>query len=121
MSCVFFSSRRRHTRYWRDWSSDVCSSDLVMGTKDICTVSYKGLAEDVTTGDTILIDDGLVGLRVEEVKGEEIHCVVENSGIVKNHKGVNVPRVKINLPALTEKEDRKSTRLNSSHANISYA
>lgn len=76
----------------------------VMGTKDICTVSYKGLAEDVTTGDTILIDDGLVGLRVEEVKGEEIHCVVENSGIVKNHKGVNVPRVKINLPALTEKD-----------------
>ncbi|CEP91355.1 pyruvate kinase [[Clostridium] sordellii] len=76
----------------------------IMGTKDICTVSYKGLAEDVTTGDTILIDDGLVGLRVEEVKGEEIHCVVENSGIVKNHKGVNVPRVKINLPALTEKD-----------------
>ena len=76
----------------------------VVGTKEMCTVSYKGLAEDVTTGDTILIDDGLVGLRVEEVKGEEIHCVVENSGIVKNHKGVNVPRVKINLPAITEKD-----------------
>ncbi|MFR3071677.1 MAG: pyruvate kinase [Paeniclostridium sp.] len=76
----------------------------VLGTKDICTVSYKGLAEDVVAGDTILIDDGLVGLKVEEVKGEDIHCVVENSGIVKNHKGVNVPRVKINLPALTEKD-----------------
>lgn len=50
----------------------------IVGTKEMCTVSYKGLAEDVTTGDTILIDDGLVGLRVEEVKGEEIHCVVEN-------------------------------------------
>ena len=76
----------------------------VMGTKDICTVSYKGLAEDVVEGDTILIDDGLVGLRVENVIDEEIHCIVENSGIVKNHKGVNVPGVKINLPALTEKD-----------------
>jgi pyruvate kinase len=76
----------------------------VMGTKEMCTVSYKGLAEDVVSGDTILIDDGLVGLRVEEIKGDEIHCVVENSGIVKNHKGVNVPGVKINLPALTDKD-----------------
>ena len=76
----------------------------VIGTKDICTVSYKGLANDVVAGDTILIDDGLVGLRVEEVKGEDILCIVENSGIVKNHKGVNVPGVKINLPALTDKD-----------------
>ena len=76
----------------------------VVGNKDICTVSYKGLANDVVVGDTILIDDGLVGLRVEEVNGDDILCIVENSGIVKNHKGVNVPGVKINLPALTEKD-----------------
>lgn len=76
----------------------------VIGNKEICTVSYKGLANDVVTGDTILIDDGLVGLRVEEVNGDDILCVVENSGIVKNHKGVNVPGVKINLPALTDKD-----------------
>lgn len=76
----------------------------VMGDKNTCTVSYKGLAEDVVPGDTILIDDGLVGLRVEEVQGDDIVCTVENSGIVKNHKGVNVPGVKINLPALTQKD-----------------
>ena len=76
----------------------------VVGTKEICTVSYKGLANDVVKGNLILIDDGLVGLRVEEVIGEEINCIVENSGIVKNHKGVNVPGVKINLPALTPKD-----------------
>ena len=76
----------------------------VIGNKEMCTVSYKGLAEDIVEGDTILIDDGLVGLKVENVVGEEIHCVVENSGIVKNHKGVNVPGVKINLPALTPKD-----------------
>ena len=76
----------------------------VMGNQEMCTVSYKGLAEDVKPGDTILIDDGLVGLTVQEVKGDDIVCKVQNSGIVKNHKGVNVPGVKVNLPAITEKD-----------------
>ena len=76
----------------------------VMGNKEICTVSYKGLANDVKPGDTILIDDGLVGLTVKEVNNDNIVCEVQNSGIVKNHKGVNVPGVKVNLPAITEKD-----------------
>ncbi len=76
----------------------------VIGNKDICTVSYKGLASDVKSGDVILIDDGLVGLRVEKIENDDIICTVENSGIVKNHKGINVPGVSINLPALTEKD-----------------
>ena len=76
----------------------------VMGNKEMCTVSYKGLANDVKTGDTILIDDGLVGLTVKEVNGDDIVCEVQNAGIVKNHKGVNVPGVKVNLPAITEKD-----------------
>ena len=76
----------------------------VMGNKEMCTVSYKGLANDVKAGDTILIDDGLVGLTVKEVNGDDIVCEVQNSGIVKNHKGVNVPGVKVNLPAITEKD-----------------
>ena len=77
----------------------------VVGTKEMCTVSYKDLNKDVVPGDTILIDDGLVGLKVQEINGEEIVCLVENSGIVKNHKGVNVPGVKINLPAITPKDE----------------
>ena len=76
----------------------------VMGNKDMCTVSYKGLANDVKAGDTILIDDGLVGLTVKEINGDDIVCEVQNSGIVKNHKGVNVPGVKVNLPAITDKD-----------------
>ncbi len=76
----------------------------VMGDKERCTVSYKGLANDVKAGDTILIDDGLVGLTVKEINGDDIVCEVQNSGIVKNHKGVNVPGVKVNLPAITEKD-----------------
>ena len=78
--------------------------DEVLGTKEKCTVSYKELVNDVKVGDTILIDDGLVGLRINEIKGNDIICTVENSGIVKNHKGVNLPGVKINLPALTPKD-----------------
>ena len=76
----------------------------VMGDKERGTVSYKGLANDVKPGDTILIDDGLVGLTVKEVNNDNIVCEVQNSGIVKNHKGVNVPGVKVNLPAITEKD-----------------
>lgn len=78
----------------------------VLGTSEMCTVSYKDLIHDVNVGDRILIDDGLVGLKIKEIKDEDIICEVENAGVVKNHKGVNVPNVKINLPAITEK-DRK--------------
>ncbi|RDY23096.1 pyruvate kinase [Romboutsia maritimum] len=76
----------------------------VIGTKDICTVTYKNLVKDVKSGDLILIDDGLVGLRVEEINDEDIVCLVENSGIVKDHKGVNLPGVKVNLPSITSKD-----------------
>ena len=82
----------------------IVTMDEVLGTKEKCTVSYKELVNDVKVGDTILIDDGLVGLRINEIKGNDIICTVENSGIVKNHKGVNLPGVKINLPALTPKD-----------------
>ena len=82
----------------------IVTMDDVLGTKEKCTVSYKELVNDVKVGDTILIDDGLVGLKINEIKGNDIICTVENSGIVKNHKGVNLPGVKINLPALTPKD-----------------
>lgn len=76
----------------------------IMGIKEMCIVSYKGFVEDVKLGDFILIDDGLVGLRVKEINGEDIVCVVENLGIVKNYKGVNVFGVKINLLVIIFKD-----------------
>ncbi len=57
-----------------------------------------GLAKDVKAGDTILIDDGLVGLEVVSVEGNAVKCVVRNTGLVGTHKGVNVPGVSIKLP-----------------------
>lgn len=77
----------------------------ILGDKSIVYVSYEGLPNDVGPNDKILIDDGLVELNVLEViNGTDIKCEALNGGILKNHKGVNVPNVKINLPAVTKKD-----------------
>ena len=76
-----------------------------IGNEKGCQISYEGLPEDVVPGNKILIDDGLVELEVVHVSGSEIETKVLNSGEVKNHKGVNVPGVKINLPAITPKDE----------------
>ena len=76
----------------------------VVGDTTKCAVTYEGLANDVKPGNTILIDDGLVGLTVKSVEGNAIKCEVQNTGLVGTHKGVNVPGVSIKLPALTEKD-----------------
>lgn len=76
----------------------------VVGDTTKCSVTYAGLANDVKPGNIILIDDGLVGLEVESVEGNKVHCVVKNTGMVGTHKGVNVPGVSIKLPAMTDKD-----------------
>jgi pyruvate kinase len=78
------------------------TSREVLGNNTIASVTYERFAEDVKKGDTVLIDDGLISLEVvEEVNETDLRCIVKNEGIIKNKKGVNVPNVKINLPALT--------------------
>ena len=67
-------------------------------------INYAGLAEDVKPGDRILIDDGLIELQVREVSGHDIVCRIENGGELGEKKGVNVPGVRIKLPALTDKD-----------------
>jgi len=77
----------------------------ILGDKNIVSISYKGLPKDVKKGCKILIDDGLVELEVLEIIDDtDIKCLALNSGTLKNHKGVNVPNVKINLPAVTKKD-----------------
>jgi len=77
----------------------------VEGDETIVSVSYEGLPKDVSKGTRILIDDGLVELEVVEiVNGTDIRCTVLNGGTIKDRKGVNVPNVPINLPAVTEKD-----------------
>lgn len=77
----------------------------ILGDQSIVSVTYEGLAKDVTKGSRILIDDGLVELEVLEIiDGTDIKCVVLNGGTIKDRKGVNVPNIAINLPAVTEKD-----------------
>ncbi|MGY3766117.1 pyruvate kinase [Vagococcus vulneris] len=78
----------------------------VLGTKEKFSVTYADLINDVHVGSHILLDDGLIDLKVSEIDkaAGEIVTVVQNEGILKNKKGVNVPNVSINLPGITEKD-----------------
>ncbi|MGG0175508.1 pyruvate kinase [Gottfriedia acidiceleris] len=82
----------------------IITTDPVVGTAEKFAVSYEGLIDDVHVGSKILIDDGLIGLEVIGIEGNDIRTKVLNSGLVKNKKGVNVPNVRVNLPGITEKD-----------------
>lgn len=81
--------------------------EQVEGTVERFSVSYPQLINDVTVGSRILVDDGLVSLLVTEIDtvNNDIVTTVENTGIIKNKKGVNVPNVSVNLPGITEKDE----------------
>ncbi|MBP1582091.1 MAG: pyruvate kinase, partial [Oscillospiraceae bacterium] len=74
------------------------------GTKEKASISFAGLPHDVKPGDAILIDDGLIELKVESVDGPEIRCTVINGGNVSDRKGINVPNVSLSMPYLSERD-----------------
>ncbi len=91
------------------------TTDDILGTDERVSITYKNLADDVKTGDHILIDDGLVGLEVVEIKpvakpvntkvnARDIVCKVLNDGVISNKKGVNVPNVDLTMPFISEKD-----------------
>ena len=80
----------------------VLTTEEIMGTAERATISYKNLKNDINVGKTILIDDGLIEMTVEEIKGEDIVCKVINGGFVSNHKGVNVPGAILSMPYISE-------------------
>ncbi|MDD6312828.1 MAG: pyruvate kinase [Firmicutes bacterium] len=86
--------------------SVVFTTQNVEGNDSLLPISYAGLPKDVGRGDRILIDDGLIETRVEEVRDTEIVCRVHNGGKVSDHKGVNVPGAALSMPYISEK-DRK--------------
>ncbi|MDO4797330.1 MAG: pyruvate kinase [Coriobacteriales bacterium] len=75
----------------------------------LIALDYQTLASEVGPGDVIFVDDGLIGLKVERVDGDDIHCVVTNGGLLGEHKGVNIPNVRVGLPAVTD-QDREDIR-----------
>jgi pyruvate kinase len=90
------------------------SVELVAGKTDApvgkLPVSYAALAEDVRRGNTILIDDGKVELKVERVRGSVVRCEVARGGKVTDRKGINLPGVDVSMPTITSK-DRSDLRV----------
>ena len=80
-----------------------CGKEL-LGDENRCSVSYDELYKDAEIGGTILVDDGLLKFKIINIIGKEIKTTVKVGGIIKDHKGVNVPNVKIKLPSITEKD-----------------
>ena len=72
------------------------------GTQTRIGVTYKGLAEDLSPGDLLLLDDGLLTMRVREIKAKDIICVVEAGGVLGDRKGINVQGGGLSLPGIAE-------------------
>ena len=83
----------------------VLTTRNILGNNKIASVTYEDFARDIKEGNIILIDDGLISLEVIEVINDtDLKCIVKNGGTIKNKKGINVPNVHINLPALTQRD-----------------
>ena len=82
----------------------VLTTEEVVGNSSRVSITYKGLPADVKEGDRILVDDGLMELKVLGLTATEIECQIINGGELGERKGINVPGVSIKLPAITEKD-----------------
>jgi pyruvate kinase len=82
----------------------VITTEDIAGTSDKISISYKGICDDLEAGDQVLIDDGLIGLKVKDVTSNEVVCEVVNGGKLGSTKGVNLPGVPVRLPAITDKD-----------------
>ena len=80
------------------------TTDDVPGDESRCSITYAQLPQDVKPGNTILLDDGLVRLTVLETTEREIRCRVENDGVMKDKKGVNVPGVSLSMPYMNQRD-----------------
>lgn len=76
----------------------------VIGENGVIPTIYTELPRDVVPGAQILLDDGLLELKVLAIEGEEVRCQVVNGGLLKNNKGINLPGVRVSAPSLTEKD-----------------
>ena len=81
------------------------TTDEIEGDANICGTTFKGLPGDVKVGDFLLIDDGKVRLRAVAVSDTTVTTEVEIAGLVSNNKGINLPGVAVNVPALSEKDE----------------
>ena len=87
-----------------DGSTVTITPEDVEGTHELVPIDYKKLVHEAEVGNTILLDDGLLEFKVTEKLGDKLKARVVVGGLLKSRKGVNLPNVKISIPALTEKD-----------------
>ncbi len=80
------------------------TTDDILGGHDIVSTTHKNLTHDVAPGDTVLLDDGRLVLRVEDVKGPEVRTTVVVGGPISNSKGLNLPGVAVSVPSMSDKD-----------------
>jgi pyruvate kinase len=92
----------------------IITTARILGDSTRVNTTFRPLPREVKSGDRILLSDGLIELRVEKVRGQEVNCRVINGGVLGEHKGINLPGVKLRVPALTPK-DREDLRFALAH------
>lgn len=80
----------------------ILTTDEILGNSEKVSITYKNLKDDINVGTTILIDDGLIEMVVEEITETDIICTVVNGGPISNHKGVNVPGASLSMPYISD-------------------
>lgn len=80
------------------------TNEVVIGDEKHVSISYKELVQDLSIGTIVLIDDGLITMKVVNLTDTDIICTVLNEGVISNHKGVNVPGIEIGMPFVSEKD-----------------
>ena len=80
------------------------TTEQITGDSLRASVSYAGLPGDIREGGSILIDDGLIELKIERVRGTEVECSVVNGGVISDHKGVNIPGADLSMPFISEQD-----------------
>ncbi len=98
------NGRPNGTVDWNAGETVRITVDDIVGNHDRVSTTYKQLAEDARPGDRLLVDDGKVGLTVEEIDGNDVVCRVTEGGPVSNHKGLSMPGMNISVPALSDKD-----------------
>lgn len=92
----------------------ILTTEAVAGTAERVSTNFAALPKAVEPGDPVLINDGLIQLRVESVTGNEVRCAVVHGGRLAEHKGINLPRARVAIAGMTEK-DREDLRFGLAH------
>ncbi len=95
---------RKPVRLVRNRNIKITSKEIPSGTAEIVSTSYSSLPGDVKKGDNILLDDGLMELKVLSSTNDTVTCKIVHGGMLKEHKGINLPGVNVSAPSLTEKD-----------------